>query len=280
MWGRPRLGHWMVAGLVLALLAGGFANRAMAEEVVLTLNLAAVPQGLECGQQWMDSGIEWSVGLAPREECAGVACGVLVHATRLDLLPGSLVADLSAIEGSVVSAEAILTAVCEDCASLILLAGGVEVAEATNRHAGFGIPTDTLSVAASGARVDRLIVQGCFETSVFGVRIMVDPRTVSIGPQETRIGAGMHVRPNPSSGAAEIGYSLSKPGRVTLWIHDLAGRNVRRLTQGDRGPGAGLAKWDGRDRNGRYVAPGVYLALLMVDGRMVDHARVVRLDRE
>lgn len=64
--------------------------------------------------------------------------------------------------------------------------------------------------------------------------------------------------PNPSRGAMEVRYSLSREGAVTVTVYDLAGRKVRTLVQGKAGKGAHSVVWDGTDMNGRSVAAGLY----------------------
>ena len=59
-----------------------------------------------------------------------------------------------------------------------------------------------------------------------------------------------------------------------LAIHDLAGREVRVLVDGDVS-GTTRAGWDGRDASGRRVAPGLYVARLDRSGGPGASIRVV-----
>jgi len=63
---------------------------------------------------------------------------------------------------------------------------------------------------------------------------------------------------------------------VRLSLHDAGGRLVRRLAAGTRAAGWNEVPWDGRDRTGRSVAPGVYFVRLEAAGQR-SSARVVRL---
>ncbi len=65
--------------------------------------------------------------------------------------------------------------------------------------------------------------------------------------------------PNPFNPRTEISFRLTEPGRISLEIHDLAGRLVRTLiSQQDLGMGLHHAEWDGRTDDGRVLASGVY----------------------
>jgi hypothetical protein len=61
-------------------------------------------------------------------------------------------------------------------------------------------------------------------------------------------------RPNPFTGSIRLGLG-SVPDFDDVEIVDLGGRVVRRWTQPDA-----EVIWDGRDRRGRFVEPGVYFA--------------------
>ena len=69
--------------------------------------------------------------------------------------------------------------------------------------------------------------------------------------------------PNPFNPQTTISYTLAESQPVSLAVHDLSGRLVRRLFSGVREPGAYATKWDGRDNRGAAVASGVYLARLI-----------------
>ncbi len=80
-------------------------------------------------------------------------------------------------------------------------------------------------------------------------------------------GAGLTLTSgNPSRGGASLQYALTRDARVTLTIHDVAGRVVRTLERGVRIAGAHDLTWDGRDERGALLAPGVYLATLVTLG--------------
>jgi len=67
------------------------------------------------------------------------------------------------------------------------------------------------------------------------------------------------------TGRSAIGVDLARGGNLNLEVYDLRGRLVRELVTGDwLSAGTHRVVWDGRDRQGRWAASGVYL----VRGRM------------
>jgi hypothetical protein len=79
--------------------------------------------------------------------------------------------------------------------------------------------------------------------------------------------------PNPSSLPLAITYDVPRRGSVQLSLFDVAGREVARLVEDRPGPGAGTWVWDGRDRRGREVRPGVYF-LRIANAGLTGRSRV------
>lgn len=71
--------------------------------------------------------------------------------------------------------------------------------------------------------------------------------------------------PNPFSGGTVLAFSVGRPAQVTLDIHDLAGRRVRRLVGQAMPAGRHDLRWDGRDDRGAPLASGLYHARLSID---------------
>jgi 3',5'-cyclic AMP phosphodiesterase CpdA len=105
--------------------------------------------------------------------------------------------------------------------------------------------------------------------------------TVTAGPSETsggpyRFAAGKP-RPNPSKNESDIPFTLDRESKVTVTIHDVAGRLVRVLdSPGPMGPGPGSLRWDGRDSRGLSTATGLYFLSIRSGSRTV-HERLMRL---
>lgn len=73
---------------------------------------------------------------------------------------------------------------------------------------------------------------------------------------------------------ATIGFHLDAAGPVTVTVYDVEGREVARVLDGAPRPAGDHAEsWDGRDRNGRRLPAGVYLARIIAD----DGVRTSRL---
>lgn len=83
--------------------------------------------------------------------------------------------------------------------------------------------------------------------------------------------------PNPFRGGSEMGFDVPRSGPVDLRIYDLAGREVRSLVKGQWfAAGTYTQAWDGRQRNGQAVPPGVYFARLRTGGDEICR-RIVKL---
>jgi hypothetical protein len=107
---------------------------------------------------------------------------------------------------------------------------------------------------------------------VAGVDADETDREVSVGDH-----LGLASRPNPFEAGVAIEFYLPEPDEVAVWIHDAAGRLVRSLDLGRRGPGRHVSGWDGRDSHGRQVASGVYY-LSVTAGRARLSAKLVRIE--
>jgi hypothetical protein len=82
-------------------------------------------------------------------------------------------------------------------------------------------------------------------------------------PLVTRF-TGIH--PNPFFGATTIAYDLAQPARVRIALYSPAGRALRVLEDGTAAAGPHRLTWDGRDGDGRRLAPGIYLVRFEGDG--------------
>ena len=75
--------------------------------------------------------------------------------------------------------------------------------------------------------------------------------------------------PNPFNAATTIEFHLPRGGRVSLQVFDILGRSITSLTDRYLPAGRHFVIWDGRDRDGRSLATGVYFYRLQVDNRSV-----------
>lgn len=73
-------------------------------------------------------------------------------------------------------------------------------------------------------------------------------------------------RPNPCNPAAEISWVLPAAGHLRLLVHDLRGRRIAVLVDGETGAGPNSLRWEARDGSGRRVPAGVYHLRLEYEG--------------
>jgi hypothetical protein len=73
--------------------------------------------------------------------------------------------------------------------------------------------------------------------------------------------------PNPASQTATVHLALPRAARVSLAVHDVAGRTVRALVSEVLPAGERDLAWDLRDERGGRIADGIYFMTLEVEGR-------------
>ncbi len=81
--------------------------------------------------------------------------------------------------------------------------------------------------------------------------------------------------PNPANPAVTLRAALPAAGPVRLTVHDVRGRLVRTLVDGQRPAGMLAVRWDGRDGIGRGVASGVYRYRLVAGPRQASGSLVL-----
>jgi hypothetical protein len=72
--------------------------------------------------------------------------------------------------------------------------------------------------------------------------------------------------PNPFVGGAELRFRAPSPVRVTIRVYDVTGKLVRTVLDRPVIGGNHTVRWNGRDEDGRPVAPGLYLLRLTAPG--------------
>jgi hypothetical protein len=73
--------------------------------------------------------------------------------------------------------------------------------------------------------------------------------------------SGIHLscgEPNPFRQGTALRFKLTRAARVSVTVHDVTGRQVAALAEGDYSPGEHLVTWNGADDNGGPLAPGLY----------------------
>lgn len=137
----------------------------------------------------------------------------------------------------------------------------------THRFDGIDSQTDEardLRVAADGL----IFVTGYTYGATTGKDLLVYRLTPAV-PSAVDLGPGLPVavqlaepRPNPFNPRVTLSMSLAASGPVRLTVHDARGRLLVTLADGTFPAGEHAVQWDGRDRQGRVVAAGVYLVVL------------------
>jgi hypothetical protein len=79
--------------------------------------------------------------------------------------------------------------------------------------------------------------------------------------------------PNPFNPVTTIRFELAQVADLRVTIYDLRGREVARLAEGTMGPGYHHLIWDSRDKGGRSVPAGIYIARLVT----AEYAKSIRL---
>jgi hypothetical protein len=85
--------------------------------------------------------------------------------------------------------------------------------------------------------------------------------------------------PNPFTTETRIGFALARAGQVGVKIYDVQGRLVRALDEARFEAGSAAIAWDGRESDGRRVAPGVFFYRVSLDGQPMGHGKLVTLSR-
>jgi hypothetical protein len=73
-------------------------------------------------------------------------------------------------------------------------------------------------------------------------------------------------RPNPVSGTTRVLFEVPVKGRARMDLFDVGGRRLMTVLDRVLPPGTHSLFWDGRDRDGRALAPGIYLFRLGLAG--------------
>jgi hypothetical protein len=119
-----------------------------------------------------------------------------------------------------------------------------------------------LTIYGNGQSYDRLVVSACdaelYEMFLYASEpVNVDPSTPA---SMARL---MPAYPNPFNPKTTLSYSLPADCSVELSIHDVAGRKLRSLLDGQmREQGDHRVSWDGRNFQGELMASGAYIARL------------------
>ena len=103
---------------------------------------------------------------------------------------------------------------------------------------------------------------GKFELIEYFLQTDVDPEG------ETNIPARFTLKqnyPNPFNPKTTIEYNLTQASNITLCIYDVTGKLIKTITNKWQEVGFHTVAWDGKDKNGKAVASGIYFYRLEND---------------
>lgn len=90
--------------------------------------------------------------------------------------------------------------------------------------------------------------------------------SVSVAEREPAPRLELAAFPNPFNPTTRLAFVLPQAGPVEVAVHDLLGRRVRTLLQGERAAGRHALNWDGHDDGGRESASGLYFVRVVSAG--------------
>lgn len=141
------------------------------------------------------------------------------------------------------------------------------------------VTPSSFTVASGDSQIVTIQILGSPAPGTYTARVSVvsndpDEPTVTVqvteimgsSPAECQAGLSLAApSPNPFADQTWIRFVLSRPGEVTVSVHDVAGRLTTRIAHGWREQGRHAVRWNGTDSSGRRCAPGVYEVRLRFD---------------
>lgn len=153
---------------------------------------------------------------------------------------------------------------CEGCRRIQLLAVGPDI------KAGY-VSQVTRIIPDIVPTIGELLG---FPTPLATGTVMAEILKPQTGVEDTEAAARsavLRVFPNPLSGTAEVRFTLSAAGPAACRVHDLSGREVATLFDGESPAGETLLRWDGRGAGGNALAAGVYFVILRTPKETAAH---------
>ena len=136
---------------------------------------------------------------------------------------------------------------------------------------------ETGSLAATPVAGDFNLLAGEILTAEGVVESLLE--TDGSDPMPAKGKGIQRVFPNPFNPSVTIEYALDHPARVSLQIHDLAGRLIATLVDEYQIPQGGnlSAVWDGNNSQGRRSSSGLYFWRLAIRGQ-VETGRMLMIE--
>jgi mono/diheme cytochrome c family protein len=84
------------------------------------------------------------------------------------------------------------------------------------------------------------------------------------------------VYPNPMKGNVALKYTLNESGFVSIFVYDINGKLVKKLTRENQVSGEHTVNWDGKDEEGNETNSGVYFYSAILNGQQIS-GRIVKM---
>lgn len=102
----------------------------------------------------------------------------------------------------------------------------------------------------------------------------------------TAVGKGKAVFPNPFTEGTTFELTMPNTARIRIDVYNIRGQHIRNLYGGENGElhpstdGKPIPiPWDGKDKFGEPVIPGIYICTLRADNVTVKSVKVIKLEK-
>ncbi len=109
-----------------------------------------------------------------------------------------------------------------------------------------------------GVGVTEVVCQGEVVPTALDGLYLVRVSATDVATPPRRDVLALRAYPNPFNPSVRISFATPSRGHVDAGIYDAAGRLITRVVSGALPAGEHVVEWNGRDREGREVASGVY----------------------
>jgi len=84
---------------------------------------------------------------------------------------------------------------------------------------------------------------------------------------QTSTQTALQLSPNPFYTSADIQYKVIRAGKVKVDVYNIKGQHIKSILEETKSSGSYQLTWDGKDKAGNKVAPGIYFMRLEADGK-------------
>ncbi|HVZ40703.1 MAG TPA: T9SS type A sorting domain-containing protein [Candidatus Kapabacteria bacterium] len=85
------------------------------------------------------------------------------------------------------------------------------------------------------------------------------------------------VYPNPFTVGTTFQLTMPRTGQIRIAVHDILGKQIKTLFEGEHPSGRYDIYWDGKDETGSPVIPGIYICSLFSSDSYVTSVKVVKV---